>query len=1087
MDCWHILQIEPTSDERAIKRAYAKLLKTTRPDDDAEGYQRLREAFDEALAIAPYLASEAAPEWSFPASEWLPENERSEFRQNGQSGFGQADSHHALPPWQASSPNEHHTYRFSGSPNPDTAENERLPENGNLPEADELFSGSPHPCGSDPCAPLLSNIETYFTRGGAAELEAAWPSIREQLEQLPLGETENASRQFANFLRTHQIDDCMLWTQWSDYFGWHHPDVRNNVLSPAELQQLKEYRKAAAKLAKHRAKKANRRRKLLSANEIITHIEDTFKRSGGKGLMRLWDSIAAEIAATSEEELVRVLAYLAQWLQQPYGLPEKLQNRWRQDYSLAPFHLETDKLQYWLEGWYAAGSSRKLAEKWPEIRALLNRMPANEKDKASAYCAAFINRHNLSSSIVHTQWAAYFGWPDNETPPIEPGQSFSGSLNPDTAENERLPENGNPPEAFVYPFDPDIGDTFSGSPNPYGSDPCAALLDDIESRFERGGVPELEAAWPHIRERLEQLPLGETENASYQFADFLRTHQIDDCMLWAQWSDYFGWHHPDFRNNIFTPAELEQIKEYRRIAAKLAKHRAKTQRTQSFAPLIGQAAAQLLAQWRQWFKQGGSEELLRRWPETSRILDNVPPQEHRDVAAACLDFLHHNQIRHPLLWAYLANYSGWTHAFFQEVRDPEGLARLEEYRRTADIIHLFEPEAARPDEDGGKPEKRLPVSALFAHFLGTTPSLMRRLFAAFAAMLLWPELSGEANRRQRWLLHTYRPVIHKRYDFWHGCRIAWVVICILTAVIGSLAAGGSPNGGLDLLADFMLVVVILAAMQVVYAVGSNNIYSALESLNPGLGESFNHFKYRTGWGKAIHLLLYPAILVLFAPVLPAEPWWNIGYLAVLLACWTYYFWHLEEDTAGWSTSNLCLLGLAFLIFSFPIPKGYGRYILAATLLWLNSNFYLLFDRPAWLDKIEWLIRQALSLQTLQRLPWQLLLLTGVASLGGSILSGNQLLGLTILLLPWRIIFAALLWLLLLPVHTARLAMQEKSGVLLEIGTGAIILLALLNWSNLSPYPDNLLLFYPAILLSALLRRMVLWLICRLLKIGDKAV
>ena len=50
-----------------------------------------------------------------------------------------------------------------------------------------------------------------------------------------------------------------------------------------------------------------------------------------------------------------------------------------------------------------------------------------------------------------------------------------------------------------------------------------------------------------------------------------------------------------------------------------------------------------------------------------------------------------------------------------------------------------------------------------------------------------------------------------------------------------------------------------------------------------------------------------------------------------------------------------------------------------------------------------------------------------------------------------------------------------------------MLLALLNLSNLSPYPDNLLLFYPAILLSVLLRRMVLWLVCRLLKIGDKAV
>ena len=58
MSCWQILHIEPTNDTRAIRRAYAKLLKTTRPDDDAAAYQKLREAFDEALAIAPYLATD---------------------------------------------------------------------------------------------------------------------------------------------------------------------------------------------------------------------------------------------------------------------------------------------------------------------------------------------------------------------------------------------------------------------------------------------------------------------------------------------------------------------------------------------------------------------------------------------------------------------------------------------------------------------------------------------------------------------------------------------------------------------------------------------------------------------------------------------------------------------------------------------------------------------------------------------------------------------------------------------------------------------------------------------------------------------
>ena len=773
MDCWHILQIAPTSDERAIKRAYAKLLKTTRPDDDAEGYQRLREAFDEALAIAPYIESEAAPEWSFPASEWLPENEQSEFRQNEQSGFGQADSHHTLPPWQAGSPDEHYTYeayRFSGSPNPDTTENERLPENGNPPEADELFSGSPHP-----------------------------------------GAEENES----------------------------------------------------------------------------------------------------------------------------------------------------------------------------------------------------------------------------------------------------------PPEAFVYPFDPDIGDTFSGSPNPYGGDPCAPLLSNIETYFTRGGTAELEAAWPHIRERLEQLPLGETENASYQLADFLRTRQINDCMLWAQWSDYFGWHRPDIRNNIFTPAELEQIKEYRRIAARLAKHRAQTQHTQTFVPPVGQATAQLLAHWRQWFKQDGSEELLRRWPETSRMLDNVPPQERSDVAAACLDFLHHNQIRHPLLWAHLADYPGWPHAFFQEVRDPEGLARLEEYRRTAGIIRLFEPEAAGPDEDGGKPEERLPVSTLFARFLGTQPGLIRRLFAAFAAMLLWPELSGEANRRQRWLLHTYRPGVHKRYDFWHGCRIAWVAVCFLIAIVSGIvvAVDAGWDKGFALTAAVFITFIVTAMSYGIYIMCASFLLVLLRLLWPSMEGRLVRFKHYSPWGKALYLLAFPITVALMLPASLDVPLWHGSVLAYMLSL-TYYSTYDRDgsfavkDASAWFKACLCMTGVLGLPITFPILQGYPQYLLAASLLWLNANLYLLFDRPGWLEKIEKPIRQLLAWK-IGRKPWQWLLL------------------------PCRAAYAALLWLLLLPAQAARLGTSKEDSAW-EIATGTLLLLALLP-RELSAYV--LLLIYPAAMLSALLRHIVQHLLLRGLRRG----
>ncbi len=62
MSIWSILAIEPTANERDIKRAYARKLKSTRPEDDPAGFQALHDAYQAALRMAQMQADEDEPE-----------------------------------------------------------------------------------------------------------------------------------------------------------------------------------------------------------------------------------------------------------------------------------------------------------------------------------------------------------------------------------------------------------------------------------------------------------------------------------------------------------------------------------------------------------------------------------------------------------------------------------------------------------------------------------------------------------------------------------------------------------------------------------------------------------------------------------------------------------------------------------------------------------------------------------------------------------------------------------------------------------------------------------------------------------------
>jgi hypothetical protein len=54
MDFWAILNLKPTTDISAIKKAYAAKLKIFHPEDDPDGFQQLRLAYENALNFAKY-------------------------------------------------------------------------------------------------------------------------------------------------------------------------------------------------------------------------------------------------------------------------------------------------------------------------------------------------------------------------------------------------------------------------------------------------------------------------------------------------------------------------------------------------------------------------------------------------------------------------------------------------------------------------------------------------------------------------------------------------------------------------------------------------------------------------------------------------------------------------------------------------------------------------------------------------------------------------------------------------------------------------------------------------------------------------
>lgn len=236
---WAELQIEPTQDALAIKRAYAKRLKVTRPDDDAAAYQRLREAFDQAMAwarraadVPPVPAARVAPEpheTAAPAdapAAALPEDDAPPLAR-ADDGFEhtrrRGDTKRELTAEAASAPNDHDAG--------DTA---------TMAPADDGFDGdaeidvevrpgtaaepSPRTDDGKPDWPapegIARGVHAYWQQHGDDALVALWPRVQHDLDRIPFAWRGDASAWMASLVLDHPALPAGFVEPLADHFQW---------------------------------------------------------------------------------------------------------------------------------------------------------------------------------------------------------------------------------------------------------------------------------------------------------------------------------------------------------------------------------------------------------------------------------------------------------------------------------------------------------------------------------------------------------------------------------------------------------------------------------------------------------------------------------------------------------------------------------------------------------------------------------------------------------------------------------------------------------------------------------------------------
>ncbi|MEC5398343.1 J domain-containing protein [Uliginosibacterium sp. H1] len=196
MNIWHTLDIAPTRDEREIRRAYARLLKTRQHEDDAAYFESLRQAYEQALQLS--RAEDAAP---LPGSS-------PQTTDAAEAGPG----HHT-----AGSKDEAPRKQYA---EPKGAEYEPSPE--------ELAERSRFDALNAALRALNEQLAVEGHRSNEEHILAAWQALaqHELLERLDI--REQVSDVIADMVARYWSASSPVWALAERYFAWEPPTTQDN-------------------------------------------------------------------------------------------------------------------------------------------------------------------------------------------------------------------------------------------------------------------------------------------------------------------------------------------------------------------------------------------------------------------------------------------------------------------------------------------------------------------------------------------------------------------------------------------------------------------------------------------------------------------------------------------------------------------------------------------------------------------------------------------------------------------------------------------------------------------------------------------